>query len=180
LLYTNDTMDVVQDFLRTATRQDLLFLGLAAQALFAVPFLICSFVVAGTANVGFNVVLTAFLNLALIGGSYHVIKTSKTPIAIGFLLGSSAMMAVLNLMTGVFWGQLSGCKVSHADLAGYTCTNTTAYGAVSAFAVLLFLAQVAFTAALFMWRADFISEPGGYDELPRASGYSAPSQSADL
>ncbi|KAJ1397352.1 hypothetical protein B484DRAFT_368781 [Ochromonadaceae sp. CCMP2298] len=151
-------------------------MALAAQALFAVPFLICSFVVAGTANAGFNVVLTAFLNLALIGGSVHVLKNSKAPIAIGFLLGSSAAMAVLNFMTAIFWGQLSGCIIMSRgqSLAGYSCTNPTAYGAVCAFAVLLFLTQTVFTAALFMWRSDFITEPAGHDESS-SGGYSAPS-----
>ena len=38
--------------------------------------------VAGTANAGFNIVLTAFLNAAWVYGAYHVIEKSKTPIAV--------------------------------------------------------------------------------------------------
>jgi hypothetical protein len=41
-----------------------------------------SSIVAGTANSGFNIVLTAFLNAAWVYGAYHVIEKSKTPIAV--------------------------------------------------------------------------------------------------
>jgi len=82
------------------------------------------------------------------------------------------MMIMLNLMTAIYWGQLSGCKFIHQQLAGYTCSNHSAYGAVSAFAVFLFLTQLAFTAALSFWRAEFIVEPGVYDDLPQGSGHS--------
>ena len=41
-----------------------------------------SSIVAGTANAGFNIVLTAFLNAAWVYGAYHVIEKSKTPIAV--------------------------------------------------------------------------------------------------
>ena len=51
-------------------------------AVFAFAFLISSFVVAGTANAGFNVVLTAFLNCAWVAGAYYVLGNSKTPIAV--------------------------------------------------------------------------------------------------
>ena len=53
-------------------------------ALFAFAFLISSFVVAGTANAGFNVVLTAFLNCAWVAGAYYVLGNSKTPIAVSY------------------------------------------------------------------------------------------------
>jgi len=44
-----------------------------------------SSIVAGTANSGFNIVLTAFLNAAWVYGAYHVIEKSKTPIAVCYL-----------------------------------------------------------------------------------------------
>ncbi len=82
------------------------------------------------------------------------------------------MMTLLNLMTAIYWGQLSGCKFVHQQLAGYTCSNHSAYGAVCAFAVFLFLTQLGFTSALALWRAEFIVEPGVYDDLPQSSGHS--------
>ena len=92
---------------------------------------------------------------------------------IGFLIGSTTMIALLNLMTAIYWGQLSGCKGIGGTLAGYSCNNTDAYGAVSAFASLLFIVDVAFTAALVVWRDDFIedssassSSRGSYSDLP--------------
>mmetsp|Transcript_29821 Transcript_29821/g.49863 ORF Transcript_29821/g.49863 Transcript_29821/m.49863 type:complete len:178 (+) Transcript_29821:63-596(+) len=170
-------MDLVRSYIYASTKKDLLIGAIAVEAFFTVPFVICAFVVASTANAGFNCVLTAFLNIGLVAGSYHVINSSKAPIAIGFLIGSSAMMTLLNFMTAVFWGQLSGCKIiRNESIAGYSCTNPDAYGAVCAFAVFLFLTQLGFTAALVLWRDEFIAESGDYDEVSGSNGYSAPTQ----
>ena len=153
--------------------------------------IIISFVVAGTANAGFNVVLTALINIGWVVGAYYVVKNSKTPIAIGFLIGSSSGITFLNLMTAIFWGQLSKCKAIALSIAQYTCTNTTAYGAVCAFAVFIFLTQLTFTSSTILWRGELINETGLYDEMghsSRGSGYeqvksgsfSSPPPSADL
>lgn len=75
---------------------------------------------------------------------------------IGFLIGSTTTILLLNLMTAIYWGQLSHCKPVKESLAGYSCANTSAYGAVAAFATLLFLVQLAFTVLLILWRDDFI------------------------
>jgi hypothetical protein len=83
------------------------------------------------------------------------------------------MMTIINLMTAIFWGQLSNCKFIHGQLAGYTCTNHSAYGAVCAFAVFLFLTQLAFTVALSWWRSEFIMDTGSYDDLPQGSGHAS-------
>ena len=91
---------------------------------------------------------------------------------IGFLIGSTTMIALLNLMTAIYWGQLSGCKGINGTLAGYSCSNTSAYSAVSAFASLLFIVDLAFTASLVVWRDDFIEDSstssasrGSYSDL---------------
>lgn len=73
-------------------------------------------------------------------------------------------MTMLSFMTAVFWGQLSRCE----ELVGvtqYSCTNKVAYGAVCAFAVILFLLQGAFTAGVIMWRGELINESGVYDDI---------------
>ena len=82
------------------------------------------------------------------------------------------MMALLNFMTAIYWGQLSGCKFIRGSIAGYSCSNRSAYGAVCAFAVFLFLTQLTFTVALNWWRSEFVIETGSYDDLPQASGHS--------
>ena len=64
-------------------KRDVLVNSLALDGLFVFCFTICAFVVAGTANAGFNVVLTAFLNIAFIGGAYYILKSSKSPLAVG-------------------------------------------------------------------------------------------------
>jgi len=161
-----------KEYLSLLTRLDIVLFLTALEGFFTFPFLICSFVVAGTANAGFNCVLTGLLNASLAIGSYLVITKSKAPIAIGFLIGSTTMIALLNLMTAIYWGQLSGCKGINGTLAGYSCSNTSAYSAVSAFASLLFIVDLAFTASLVVWRDDFIEDSstssasrGSYSDL---------------
>jgi hypothetical protein len=63
-------------------KQELFTYAIYADAFLCFPLLICSFVVASTANAGFNCVLTAFLNIAFAAGAYFVIKKSKSPIAV--------------------------------------------------------------------------------------------------
>jgi len=61
-------------------------------------------------------------------------------------------------MTAVFWGQLSHCTPIAETIAQYSCTNTVAYGAVSAFSVILFLFQSAVVLTIIYYRAEFIEE----------------------
>ena len=79
----------------TGEKKQVVNLTIGAEAFLALPLTICCFVVAGTANAGFNAVLTALLNIAFIAGSYYVINNSKTPIAVGFLIGASVMITCL-------------------------------------------------------------------------------------
>jgi hypothetical protein len=74
-------MDVLKKLL-TYPKQDILLGILGFQALCALPLVICSFVVSNSANAGFNAVLTAFLDLAYIGGAFYVVRNSKAPIAV--------------------------------------------------------------------------------------------------
>lgn len=70
------------EVIRNAAKQDILLALVAFQTLCAVPLLICSLVVSGTANAGFNCFLTACLNLAYIGGTFFVVRNSTAPIAV--------------------------------------------------------------------------------------------------
>ncbi len=97
-------------------------------------------------------------------------------------------MTVLNFMTAIFWGQLSHCRPIIGVLAGYSCTNRSAYAAVSTFAVFLFLFQLAFSTALVLWKGEILNDNNGYDEISTHSTHNpyAPNQfphsqpSADL
>ena len=81
-------MEVLQSALVQArnvangTTHEKLMAAIAVEGVLVFCFVICSFVVAGTANAGFNCVLTGFLNVGYTAGSYHVIKNSKAPIAV--------------------------------------------------------------------------------------------------
>ncbi len=78
-------MEQVQDFVRqqlSGNKSELLINVTLLEAVVTFAFVICSFVVSSTANAGFNIVLTGFLNIGFVAGSYYVIKKSKAPIAV--------------------------------------------------------------------------------------------------
>ena len=176
-------------------KHDKLMLGLLGISVFTFALLICSFVVAGTANAGFNIIMSSFLNIGFIMGGYHVVKNSKTPIAIGFLIGCASGLSVLNFTNGVYWGQLSHCDRSVGGSTQYSCTNPTAYGAVSAFSVLLFVSQAIMACFLVAWRGALLHSTdhdddamplhgrfgsGSYDDYKVSSSFVHATPSADL
>lgn len=162
-----EVVDTLIGNFASADKKDVMKLIIFVEAVATFAFVICSFVVAGTANVGFNCVLTGFLNIAFVAGSYYVINNSKSPIAIGFLIGTSGMLTILSFMTAVYWGQLSRCDEYYSayNITQYTCANKAAYGAVCAFSVILFLLQGAFTVVVVIARGDLINETGLYDDI---------------
>ncbi len=85
-------MDMIKTML-SGNKQELLMGMIAVQGALTFAFVICSFAVSATANAGFNIVLTGFLNIALVAGSYYVLKKSKAPIAVRF-----AMIHILYLL----------------------------------------------------------------------------------
>ncbi len=68
------------------------------------------------------------------------------------------MMTMLNFMTAIYWGQLSHCETITTNVSQYTCYNRSAYGAVSFFAVVLFLLQLGFTGGAIVWRGELIND----------------------
>ena len=78
-------MDLINSYLN-GNKSELLQMVIYVEAVCTFAFVICSFVVAGTANAGFNCVLTGFLNIAAVAGSYYVITKSKAPIAVSSVL----------------------------------------------------------------------------------------------
>jgi hypothetical protein len=159
------------------------------------PFMICAFVAAGTANAGFNVVLTAFLEIGFQAASYYYLATqpSRSAFTVGFLTSSSVFITIMMLQTAIFWGQLANCESVKEDINQYSCTNPTGYSAVSFFASLLFIVQLLSTYGLYVWREEITSlEDQDYDKLPinisAGSGAESPydehglhrEQSADL
>lgn len=160
----------------TEDKRQLLLLLVMLQAFFTAPLLICSFVAGGTANMGFNIVLTAILNSAYNASSYILVKkTSRRPLQMGLLIGSSSMMVLLNLMTAVYWGQLSKCHIlpHYASLAQYTCDNPILYTCISVFAALACLSQAVFLILVLIWRDHLIEYALGEERdrggLSRAS-----------
>lgn len=79
-------------------------------------------------------------------------------------------MAFLNLTTAIYWGQLSQCDRSLNEKAPqYSCEDTTAYGAVAAFASMLFTIQLMLTVVMFLWRGDLISEKDVFEGVSNTS-----------
>lgn len=79
----DDAIKKVKTIVQSGDKRDILVLALLLDAVFVFSVTICSFVIAGTAYAGFNIVLTSLLNIGYISGSYYVITNSKTPIAVG-------------------------------------------------------------------------------------------------
>mmetsp|Transcript_38925 Transcript_38925/g.49693 ORF Transcript_38925/g.49693 Transcript_38925/m.49693 type:complete len:185 (+) Transcript_38925:116-670(+) len=146
-------------------RRKTLNTGIAALTILTVCYLICSFVVASTANAGFNAVLTGLVYVAYCGGAYHVLERVKTPLGVGFLIGVTVMLTIVSLETAVFWGQLAGCEKTSVSISHYSCGNRSAYSATCAFASLLFIIQGAFAVALIAWKDEFINDDPGYQDL---------------
>lgn len=72
----------IKGFLATGNKKEFLRAIIIVEGILTFAFVVSSFVVAGTANAGFNCVLTGFLNAAFTAGSYYVIENSKAPIAV--------------------------------------------------------------------------------------------------
>ena len=77
-------MDInsIRSYLANGNKKELLQFVIVGEGIVTIAFVVCSFVVGGVANAGFNCVLTGFLNIALVWGSYHVIENSRAPIAV--------------------------------------------------------------------------------------------------
>lgn len=82
LVKMDDVIKKFQTITHSGEKRDILLLVLALDVVFTFSVTICSLVVSGTANAGFNIVLTSLLNIGYIVGSYYVIVNSKTPIAV--------------------------------------------------------------------------------------------------
>ena len=78
------------------------------------------------------------------------------------------------MITSVYWGQLSKCEKLTYSVSQYSCSNKTAYGAVCAFAVLLFLCQFAFSVICIMCKGELIDEVSSYDDISSAHNSSMP------
>ena len=131
---------------------------IALQVLGGIAFIICSFIVAHTENVGFNVVLSGILNLVFAVASYYSLGKLKTPIIIGAVIGAGIMISFLTFMTSVFWGQLSLCEVVLVSVRHYSCEHKFAYRMTCFFSSVMFLFQVS-NSSVPLNSIKFISNP---------------------
>ena len=115
---------------------------IALEVLGGISFMICTFIVAHTENIGFNIVLSGLLNLVFALASYYSLGKLKTPIIIGGVIGSGIMISFLSFMNGVYWGQLSLCEPVTASIRHYSCDQKIAYRATAFFSIVMFLLQV--------------------------------------
>jgi hypothetical protein len=154
-------------------QKKMIMAAIGLEAVFSFCFMISSFTVAGTANMGFNVVITGFLYIAHTAGAYYVLKRNPSPLTVGMLIGATMFFTFLSLMTAIYWGQLSGCDTKYdGDIDHYSCSNKSGMRAVCAFATLNFLVQGPMTVLLTLRRHELSSNDGsigggsaGYDDL---------------
>ncbi|GMI45066.1 hypothetical protein TrCOL_g140 [Triparma columacea] len=142
-------------------------------------FFISACTVAGTANAGFNVLITSFIYLGYAVGGLYTITKSQSPISIGFLIGVSIMVTIDCLQNAIFWGQLANCTtaitvsegvsldIGTGVISHYTCHNVGGMKAVCAFAVINFLVGLCFTTSLIQGKDEIIDggQGGGYDDV---------------
>ena len=183
-------MATIGTHVQNSEHKQLLVYTVGLEALFTAPLVICCLFVSSVANAGFAYgLLVGLLNVVFVLGSYWTLKEAREGLYIGFMIGVSTMMSLLNFMNSIFWGQLSGCQPapSHIHITQYSCENPAAYGAVCTFSVFLFLSQVFFTVGATIWKDELISEirldpnEAAYANLPLASEHETQnSESVDL
>lgn len=147
-----------------------LSLLLYIQIIIGLIFAITAFVAAGTANNGFNVVLTAFINLSYDGFCYYVIKYKKTPQLVGNVIGASVMIILQTLMTTIYWGNLSVCEKTDESISGYSCDQKLTYRALCILAAFLFVFQIVFTLLFVRHQGELLKEYSEYSEILSGTG----------
>ena len=137
-------------------------------------FTISAFVVAGTANAGFNAILTSLMYVAFGACAFLTINRNQNSTMLGVLIGAAGSLSLLSLQTAIFWGQLSNCRklpLGTPPVPHYSCENTSAMSAVCAFAALLFLLQLVLTVGLFTWRDELAHDMLMYSQVSQSAGY---------
>lgn len=86
---------------------------LGASGVFSFCFFISACTVANSANMGFNVVLTALCCMAQIAGGWYITNKIQTSLAVGGLIGATWTMSFLSLVTAIYWGQLTTCDTHY-------------------------------------------------------------------
>lgn len=156
---------------------------LLLQAACAFSFFICACVVAGTPNAGSNAMLSAMGNFVLLALVAKAVNMGTDATLSGICLGAGAVTALSNFMTAIYWGQLSECEKAEIAIEQFVCENKPAYGAVSAFATLLFLLQSGTCALLWLWKDSLLQYSQGpmeYDDLSASPSSSASTSSHQL
>jgi hypothetical protein len=137
-----------------------------SQSLFGVILMIAAFSVSGTANVGFNIVLTSLLDIAYPVAAYYAINIEKSVMATGATVGAGVMMIFITLMTAIYWGNLSVCEKTSDTISGYSCSQRIGYRSICIFSILLLGAQSAFTLFLITSRNDILDDAQDkYEEI---------------
>jgi len=133
--------------------------------------MICACAAAADSNskgYGFLTVWSFLLTLALSGGGTLVVRRVeyRTPLAVGFLIGVTFMMANLMLITAT----ISGSNLGRWGLG----TLPSSTEATQAFSIMLFMAYTSFCIFITQWRDVLLPPPMSGQE---SSGL-PPSQSA--
>ena len=113
---------------------------------------------------GFNIVLTAAVNLVFSAVSHFVVSSRRKPLVVGFLVGALPLLCQLNLTTAVFWSQLSKClRVPAAGTEPprrYSCERPAVYLAIGLLEGLLFLIQLGLLLLLSLWQELLVEGAG--------------------
>jgi hypothetical protein len=116
--------------------------NLATQLIFSTAFAVVTYFVAHFSTIGFQVVSTAVAYILFALGAVFVVNKQQDAVSVGVCIGSGAVIALLSLVTAVYWGELTKCTVTTETINEYSCENKPAMRAICAFAAILFVLQV--------------------------------------
>jgi hypothetical protein len=108
----------------------------------SILFLFSALEVSNTANMGFNLLLSSLIFLAFPVIIHLTIHYYKYQLTVGIALGVSVYMCVLNLITSIFWINLSVCERTAYEIAHYSCTNHVGYRWIGLLSIPMLALQV--------------------------------------
>ena len=157
----------MDDIMNDAPRATSSLLGL--HTVTCICFFISACSVAQNTNAGFTVLMVSFMYMAYCGGSLMVMRYPN-PLQLGFVMGVTCTLVVLSLNTAVYWGELSKCKKIE-DGFHLSCENTSGMKAVSAFASISLLIELAIAFFLVTRKDEFVQESSQYEDVGGMGGY---------
>ena len=117
-------------------------ISLVAQLLVAICICFTSVFLRHFSVVGFQLLVTGLGNVVFALSAFWIINKQPDTLYVGAILGSGVVISILNLLTAVYWGELSRCEVISVAIRKYTCESKGAMRFLCMFSTQLLFLQV--------------------------------------